>query len=221
MATAEVIPRERRFLLRGVGWRTYVSLREAPENYQVRMTYHRGDLEIMSPSKSHELFAALLGRFIDAWTEELDIDIQSCRTVTFSREDLECGLEPDNCYYVQNEPLVRNKTELDLAADPPPDLAVEVELTRKAVCKMPLYAAFGVPEVWRYDGLNLQVFQRDPQGEYVERDTSRVLPEFPLDEVERLLGLVAKDRETALVRSFRNWVRQHIEAARRDQGSAN
>ncbi len=113
MAMAEVISRERQFLRRGVGWQTYVSLREAPENHHVRMTYHRGDLEIMSPSKSHGLFAALIGRFIDVWPEELDIDIQSCRTVTFSREDLESGLEPDNCYHVQNEPLVRNKTEFD------------------------------------------------------------------------------------------------------------
>ncbi len=181
------------------------------------MTYDQGDLEIMSPSAWHEQLAIRIGNLIMVWTSELGIEVKSCRTMTFKRNDLKSGLEPDNCYYVRNEPLVWDKTELDLASDPPPDLAIEIELTRSALGKMPLYAAFGVPELWRYDGSTLEVFELDQQGQFVRRDTSRVLPHFPIAEAERLLGQVGKDHETAMVRSFQDWVRRHVEAGKGDQ----
>jgi Uma2 family endonuclease len=145
-------------LLQGVPWQTYVSLRDLPEDYHIRMTYDRGALEIMSPSHSHERLAYLIGRLIDTWTDELAIDVQSCRTMTFRREDLQRGLEPDNCYYVASEPLVRGKTGIDLALDPPPDLAIEVDLGGGAIDKLALYAAFKVPEVWRFDGQSLEFY---------------------------------------------------------------
>ena len=94
----------------------------------------------------------LIGLLLHAWTLERDIDIQSCRTVTFKREDLQRGLEPDNCYYVANEARVRSKTELDLTLDPPPDLAIEIDLGGGRMRKLAIYAAFGVPEVWWFDG---------------------------------------------------------------------
>ena len=210
MATAEKARAEKTFLLYGIPWQTYVALRELPDNYNVRMTYDGGVLEMMSPSKLHEQLSHLVGRLIDAWTEELDIDIQGCRSMTFKRADLEKGFEPDNCYYVSSEPLVRQKTELDLAADPPPDLAVEIDVTRKSIAKMPLLAAFGVPEVWRYDGRNLQVFELTAEGEYVPRQSSPSFPGLPVAEVERVLRQMATASETALVRSFRQWVRREI-----------
>ena len=133
MATAEKAPAEQRFLLYGIPWQTYLALRDVPENYHVRMTYDGGVLEMMSPSKRHEKYAEMIGLLIHIWAMELHVGMESCRTMTFKREDLEKGLEPDNCYYVQNEPLVWQKDELDLAVDPPPDLAVEVELRRNAI----------------------------------------------------------------------------------------
>lgn len=210
MATAEKAPAEQRFLLHGITWQTYLELRDAPENYHVRMTYDRGSLEMMSPSKRHEQFGYFLGRLIDAWSEEAGVDIQGCGTMTCSREDLEKGFEPDRCYYVANEARMRDKPELDLATDPPPDLAVEIDVTRKSIAKMPLYAAFGVPEVWRYDGRSLLVFELSAEGQYVPRPSSRSFPRLPLAEVERVLRRMGTASETALVRSFRAWVRKEV-----------
>lgn len=210
MAIAESIYKEQRFLLPGVAWQTYLALREQSENEHVRMTYDRGVLEMMTPSKRHEQFGYLIGRLIDIWTEELEIDVQSCRTVTFRREDLQRSLEPDNCYYIAHEPLVRDKAELDLSTDPPPDLAVEIDLGASITDKMPLYAAFKVPEVWRYDGQKLQFYVLDTQGNYLASQFSYNFPQLPQAEIEKVLQKVGSTSDTALVRSFRKWVRTKI-----------
>jgi Uma2 family endonuclease len=203
--SAQSVPAERRFLLEGIPWETYLSLRESPENDHVRMTYDQGDLEIMSPSQRHEQYAYLIGRLIDVWTEEHDIDLGACRTMTFQRADLQKGLEPDNCYYLENEPVVRGK-EIDLAVDPPPDLALEVETTRGWVGKLPLYAAFGVPEVWHYRRGILTILRLGADGCYAPADASGALPGFPMSEAMRLLSRLDED-DTALVRTFRKGLR--------------
>jgi Uma2 family endonuclease len=210
MATAEFVQTEPRFLLHGVPWREYTALRELPENRHVRMTYDRGDLEMMSPSKWHEQLSYLIGRLIDAWTEELGIDVQSCRTVTFRREDLQRGLEPDNCYYIAHEPQVRRKKELDLSLDPPPDLAVEIDVTASAIEKMPVYEAYGVPELWRFDGEALQIHVLGADGRYASRQASVAFPQLPPAEIARVLQQLGTASDTTLVRSFRKWVRTVI-----------
>lgn len=210
MATVEQVRAERCFGLHGVSWQTYLELRMSPQNEHVRMTYDRGKLKMMSPSKTHEQLASLIARLIEVWTEEIGIDIQSCRTVTFQREDLERGLEPDNCYYVANEPLARSKSELDLAADPPPDLAIEIDLTGDMMDKLTLYAAFCVPEVWRFDGRDLQVFVLAEDGQYQQRVDSLSFPSLPPAEIESVLRKLGTASETALVRSFRQWVQGRL-----------
>lgn len=210
MITVESSQAEQRFLVPGVSWQTYLALREQSENEHVRMTYDRGVLEMMTPSKRHEQFGYLIGRLIDAWTEELGIDVQSCRTVTFKREDIQRGLEPDNCYYIAHELTVRNKTDLDLSVDPPPDLAVEIDLGPSMTDKMVLYAAFKVPEVWRYDGQTLTIHVLDAEGKYFSSPSSTIFPQLPLAEIEKVLQAVGSTSDTALVRSFRNWVRKKI-----------
>jgi len=200
---------ESRFLLHGVPWDVYVLLRDAPENYHVRMTYTRGTLEMMSPSRPHERFSKMIGRLIETWAEELDIPIQGCQTTTLRRQDLEHGLEPDQCYYVEHEALVRANTDLNLAKDPPPDLALEVDLSGSASDKPSLYATFGVPELWRYDGRSLRVLRLGPGGQYVETQASESLPGFPLKEAQRVLQQLGTASDTALVKSFREWVRSN------------
>jgi Uma2 family endonuclease len=210
MSTLECVGAEQRSWLHGISWQTYLNLRDLPENEHIRMTYSRGELEIMSPSKTHEQYAYLMSRLIDVWTEEMNIDIQSCRTVTFKREDLQHGLEPDNCFYVANEALVRSKRELDLGIDPPPDLAIEVDLGGGAMNKLPMYAAFGVPEVWRFDGRTLRVFALASDGRYQQRPSSVSFPALPLAEIEKVLAKLGTASDTALVRSFRRWVLTQI-----------
>src|SRR5687768_13794599 len=111
---------ERPLLLRGVSWETYQALRAPQENNHLRMTYDRGALEIMSPSRKHEEVSYLTGRMIDQWTLLQDIDIAGGRNTTFSRHDLERGLEPDNCYWITRAEDVYDREEIDLRVDPPP-----------------------------------------------------------------------------------------------------
>ncbi len=210
MAIAEQALSGQRVVLHGVPWATYVALRDVPQSRNVRMTYNRGELEMISPSKRHEVCAHLLGRLIEAWSEELHIDIQSCRAMTCRREDLERGFEPDNSYYVKHEPQVWQKMELDLSVDPPPDLAIEIDLSGETFKKMPLCAAFGVPELWRYDGQTLEVYELNSAGQYEPRPSSASFPRLPLSEVQRLMGQVGDVRENMLIRSFRTWIREHV-----------
>jgi Uma2 family endonuclease len=207
MATVE-LPAEQRFVFRDADWQTYQAFLEALGDRPVRLTYDRGRLELMTLSHGHERCSNLLGRFIEALTEELDMPAQSGGSTTFNREDLDRGLEPDQCYYLENEPKVRDKHEIDLSVDPPPDLAVEVDISRSSLNRMGIYAALGVPEIWRYDGETLQVYQLGPDGEYVQATRSRHFPFLPLEEVTAFLRRRTEMSETSLVRTFRAWVRE-------------
>jgi len=207
MATVSPSQSETRTVLYGVSWDSYNDMREEPDNYHLHMTYNEGTLEIMSPSARHEGLAYFIGLIVSAWTEELDVPIRSVRELTCKRADLKKGLEPDNCYYVQNEPQMWDKEEVDLAVDPPPDLAIEVEISRSSVEKMPIYAALGVGELWRYDGQILRIYGL-VEGQYQSRETSACFPAFPVAKAEEVLRQLGKVRETTLIRGFRKWVRE-------------
>jgi len=81
----------------------------------------------MTPLYEHENPKIQFDRFIFALAEELEIEIKSAGSITLKREDVNRGIEPDNCYYIQTEPTVRGRQELDLETDPPPDLAIEID----------------------------------------------------------------------------------------------
>ena len=187
---------ESRRVLHGVSWKLYRKLRKMPENYNIRMTYDRGELEIMSPSPLHEGIATLLGNLITVWTLELEIPIRSCRTMTIRRAALNRGFEPDNCYYVQHEPQMWDKKKLNFKIDPPPDLAIEVEVTRKLWQEAEIYAAFRVPELWCWSGNSLKVFELSQDGEYVARETSICFPDFPIAKVEEIVRQLGTMHET-------------------------
>lgn len=213
MATVETTPSKKLLavehtVLRGVPWHTYAELRELPENYHIRMTYDRGTLEIMSPSPKHERGSSIIARLIDVWTEELNIGILSLGEMTCSREDIERSFEPDKCYYVQNEPRMWDKMEIDLTVDPPPDLAIEVDISRSSIDKLAIYAAFAVPELWRLDRRRLQVYEF-VEGEYRPRESSLCFPQLPVAEVQRVLNQIGRVPETELIRGFRAWVRKN------------
>ncbi len=193
-------------LLNNVGWELYQALRDEAENRHVRMTYDQGMLEMMSPSKQHERVAYLLGRFIDVWTEERNIAVQSCRTTTFRRDDQQRALEPDNCYYIRHESRVRDREQLDLSIDPPPDLAIEIDVTSPSVNRLSIYAAIGVPEVWRWrqEGINVYELQGDA---YQLRAGSGALPGFPINEAAATLARRLQSDDNTLTKSFRSFVR--------------
>jgi len=197
-------------VIHGVSWQTYESLLRDIGEQHVFLTYDRGELEIMAPSNFHERYKKIISRIIEALTEELNIPIVSGGNTTFRREDLERGLEPDECYYVQHEPQMRNKWKIDLTQDPPPDLAIEMNYTHHALDRESIYAALGVPELWRYDGKRFEVLLLGPGGSYESSTRSIAFPFLPLDEVERFVLLSSSTPETTLIRSFRAWVKQNI-----------
>lgn len=197
-------------VLRGVSWSTYQGLiRDLESEPGKRLTYDQGTLEIMVPLPPHEDYKKRIGRMVEATTEELAIEVRSLGSTTWSREDLQKGLEPDQCYYIQNERLVRGKADIDLSQDPPPDLAIEVDNTRSSINRMTIYAALGVPEVWRFDGESLTIY-RLVGGEYAPQEQSEVLPLLQRGDILRFLRASQTMGETSWVREFRQWVRAKL-----------
>jgi Uma2 family endonuclease len=195
-----------------VPWRTYERLLRIFDDRHLRITYDRGALEIMTLSPEHERFKSLLGYFIIILIEELGWNIASFGSMTMKRRRRQRGLEPDQCYWIQNELLVRSRDDIDLRRDPPPDLAVEIDWTRSALNRLGVYAAMRVPEVWQYDGQSLRVQLLGPDGQYAEGAQSRAFPFLPVAEVARILSFRGTMSEMELLRTFRAWVRQHIAA---------
>jgi Uma2 family endonuclease len=198
------------FLLKNISWQTYECLlKDFEQQPGYRLTYDRGLLEIMTPLAPHESNKKILGRLLEALTEELNIEIRSLGSLTCKRQDLVRGLEPDQCYYIQNEAVVRNLEEIDLNQNPSPDLAIEIDITSSSINRLDIYAALGVPEVWRYNGSRLIFYQLEAAN-YKECEFSPTFPQVKSSEILRFLELRKTTGETSLIRLFREWVNTGI-----------
>ncbi len=193
-------------VMHGVSWDAYVCSRAASENDGLRLTYSDGMMEIMSPSHGHERVSHLLGRFVDEWTIACGIDVCNGRSTTFQRADLGRGLEPDNCYWIESESRIRTRDQIDLTIDPPPDLAIEVEVTKRVVPRLPIYQALQVGELWRWRNEGMEVLILDPRTGYVVVSQSRALPGFPIEAVCELIAKRHQLPDTALIRTFRTLI---------------
>jgi Uma2 family endonuclease len=203
-------PAEQRFLLWAVDWQSYRAISEALTGHHVHLAYDRGRLEFMTISRSHANYGRLLGRFIFVLAEEFRMPISSCGDMTCDREDLERGLELDECFYLRHEPLIRDKEAIDLTADPPPDLGVEIEITRSFVSRLSICEALGIPEVWRFNGETVRAYHRRGEGQYVESDRSLHFPFLIVQEMVPFLHKRTQMDEVRLVQLFRDWVRKEI-----------
>jgi Uma2 family endonuclease len=202
---------EQRLLLHNMSWQSYENfLKEFDERPTVRLTYDRGNLEIITLGLEHQSYNYFLGRLVEALTDELEVDIKGGRSTTFKREDLERGLEPDECYWIQNEPRMRGKREFDPLLDPPPDLVLEIDITSSSINRIKIYEAMKVPEVWQFNGESLRVYQLGPNGKYKLCERSRLFPSLPLAEVMPFLRASDTQSESKVLRSFRAWVREYI-----------
>jgi Uma2 family endonuclease len=201
---------EQRIVLRNISWETFETLlKETGEDRGSRFVYDCGTLEIMTPLYEHENPKIQFDRFIFALAEEVDIGLKSAGSMTLKRKSVKQGIEPDNCYYIQTEPIVRDKQELDLKTDPPPDLAIEIDITSSSVNKSSIYAALGVLEIWRYNGRVLK-FYHLVDGEYIECEFSIAFPLVSVTEISRFIEQRKTMGEIALVKSFRAWIRDKI-----------
>ncbi|MEH1931071.1 Uma2 family endonuclease [Nostoc sp.] len=203
-------PAEQRTVLHNVSWETFEALlRDTGEYRGSRFAYDCGVLEIMTPLFEHENPKIQFDRLIFALAVELKIKIRSAGSTTLKRQPITRGIEPDSCYYIQNEPLIRGKQELDLRTDPAPDLAVEIDITSSSVNKFNIYAALGVGELWRYNGEVLKFYQL-VASEYIEIKSSIAFPLISVSEMNRFIQQSKTMDEIDLVQSFSTWVRRKI-----------
>ncbi|MBV8318017.1 MAG: Uma2 family endonuclease [Planctomycetaceae bacterium] len=202
---------DQRFLLRDVGWEGYETMLKLVGDRRIRITYDRGDLELMSPSLEHEKFRDLLGVFIRHIAFGLRIPCRGAGSTTWRRRAKDRGLEADTCFYLASFPHVRGKESIDLNVDPPPDLAIEVEISRSALDRMGIYAALGVPEVWRFDGEALRIEQLQADGTYAAATSSRSFPLLTPEEVVRWVRLAeAIEDETEWLGQLQAWIRDEL-----------
>ncbi|NEP63593.1 MAG: Uma2 family endonuclease, partial [Symploca sp. SIO2G7] len=159
-------------ILEGISWNTFhTMLQEMGDHRAAKLAYDSGILEITMPSSLHEIINRLLDRIIVALTEELNLKIKAYGSTTLTREDLEKGIEPDSCYYIQKADQILSR-KLDLAITPPPDLAVEVDITSFSQRRFSIYRQLQIPEVWRYTQKNGVIIYRYSQDSYIECDVS-------------------------------------------------
>lgn len=203
------IPRKQRFVMTGEPWRTYTRcLKLFEERRSVRITYDRGVLEVVTLTYEHEREAHVLAFLILAWAEERQVVLRGGGSTTFKRRDLLRGLEPDQCYWIANQAQVRGLTRIDLTRDPPPDLVLEIDVTHSSVPRMPIYAALGVPEVWRPHGTTLSMHLLQADGAYASIPVSQALPPLAPNDLAPFLTLSNPLDDIAVLRQFRAWVRQ-------------
>jgi Uma2 family endonuclease len=198
---------ENRVLLHGVSWETFERLLEdVGDRRKTLFNYINGTLEIMSPLSLHEgsnrFIEALLGVFVD----ELEIDMRRLGSLLMKIPELKVGGEPDSCYYVKNEMTIREKENVIVGQDPPPDLILEVDITNPSDRRLPIYALLGVPEVWLYDGYSLE-FLALQNGEYMAIENSLSFPTLPAAIIVEYVQKRSLLGESKTLKEFRGWVR--------------
>ncbi len=195
--------------LSGISWQTYQILLTELSDRRLRLTYNCGFLEIMAPSPEHEIYKKLLSRFVETIAEELKISIYPLGSTTFSRPDLSSGLEPDECFYIQHQAAVKGKKKIDLTHDPPPDLAIEIDMNCSAKNRLEVFANIGVPEIWRFDGLSLTIY-RLQNKKYIPSKQSLIFRTLPIEKIDYFLLEAGVVDYLELIHSFRRWLKNQI-----------
>jgi Uma2 family endonuclease len=199
---------EHRVVLHNVSWETYERLLAEHSNCSSpRFTFDHGELEIVTLSAEHERADQRIADLAKALADAMDLEIEALGSTTFKRQELERGFEPDSCFYVQNFERVRGKDRIDLAVDPPPDLVVEVDITSPSISKLPMFAEFGVPEVWRFDGERLSML-RLRRGTYEEVGTSEVFPGVSAQSISQFIVQGKALGGTGWLRLARAWAQE-------------
>lgn len=175
-----------RVILNDVSWRLYTHLlSEVGESPGTRITYDGGRLQIMVVSAGHDNPNRTIAEIVSFACLETGIDYCPLGSTTFKREDLLKGFAPDSCFYFANAELVRGLEEIDLAIHPPPELVIEIDITSDSMNKLPIFAAVGVAEVWRYSRSQVEIFVLDGNA-YRSAGRSAVLPALTAMDISQL-----------------------------------
>ncbi|MGK7875344.1 MAG: Uma2 family endonuclease [Xenococcaceae cyanobacterium] len=204
------IPPGQRLELQDVSWQEFEAiLEELGEHRGTRLAYSKGTLEIVAPLPEHEVSKELIGDMAKILLDEFEINYECFGSTTFKRQDMKHGIEPDNCFYIQNYERMIGRDRIDLSVDPPPDLAIEIDVTSKT--QLDAYEGLGVRELWRYENRSLRIDVLE-EGKYVESSSSPTFPGLPISAVisEYVKQSRSVGRSLAL-RGFRKWIRTQIQ----------
>lgn len=202
-------------VLPSVSWATYDQfVRETTDRLRnPRFYYEKGSLLVMPVGPEHEYDNRLIASLAEILAEEFHINFCNLGSTTYQREDLERGFEPDSCFYFANEPKVRGLKRLDMTIHPAPDLVIEVDITSLSVARQSIFAAFGVPEIWRYDGLKMQ-FLKLTGKTYKPITHSLALPLVTAEKLTEFIAASATLPRLEWVSRVREWAREAISTAR-------
>ncbi len=196
-------------LIGDVSWQQFEDiLADLGEHRSAKISYSHGYLEIMVPLPEHEKAKEIIGDIIKILLDRLAIDYDALGSTTLKNEKMTQAVEPDACFYIQNQALVIGKNRLDLNLDPPPDLAIEIDLTSRTPLEN--YQILGIPELWRYgkQGLQIDVLQ---DGKYVRSGFSPTFPDLPIvNSINRYVELSKVVGSSQAIRDFKQWVKDHL-----------
>ena len=203
---------EQRIVLPCVSWETYERImREHEDRIAPRFTYDNGELEIYLPTRKHEKTAEVLSDIVKIITEERGVEILSLRSTTYKKNNpKQRGVEPDGCFYVQSYEQVFGIEEFDLLKFPP-DLVIEVDVTSPSINRFPIYADFGVPEIWRYSNEKVEIFELQKNGEYIQVSESLALPKLTSEVLTEFLSLSQHEPRFVWLKKVREWARNNGE----------
>jgi len=198
--------------LSAVSWEDYLAFQELFDRQRgYRLAYDGGALEIMSPTLSHDDDSRFLGDLVRMAARAADLPTRRGGSVTMRSELALKGVEPDDCLWIQNAERIAGVTDLDLQRDPPPDLSIEVDVSHSYLKRFSIYAALGIPELWRLEKKSLTFSLLDESGTYNKSPVSRTLPEL---RPEHLLPFVVQARNAVdqgeVLDRFRHWYREFL-----------
>ena len=170
--------------IHNLSWQDFEQLlAELGEQRNTRIAYYRGTLEIMSPLALHERPHRIIADIVKAILDAQERDWEDFGSTTLKQPEV-AGVEPDSCLYIQNAGRVRGCTDMDLAVYPPPDLAIESDVTSKTT--LDAYESLRVPEVWIYRNRQLKIYSLQ-NGDYTESSVSHIFPNLTMFDMFDLL----------------------------------
>ena len=199
---------DRRVVLEDVTWQTYQALLKDLGNHRAsRLAYDQGILEITVPSDLHEFISRILEAMVRALTEELHMRLRGYGSTTLNREDIQRGIEPDSCFYIQNVDRILGR-KLNFETDPPPDLAIEVDITSSSRRRFGIYLQLKILEVWRYTEQRGVIIYQLQNGEYVECEFSPTFPMVSGAVLMQFLQMAQTEDDNGIIRALRQWIRE-------------
>lgn len=197
-----------KLILQTISWEFYERILKEYENSNaLHFAYDDGFLEVEVPLLKHERPTEILRDLITAICFDKEIDYINAGSTTFRQRRKAKGVEPDTCFYIQNESKIRGKTEIDLSVDPPPDLVIEVDITSPSLNKMPIYAALGVPEVWLFKGDKVEFNKLFGDFYRVEKN-SAVFPKLSSEKATEFLQIGLNESSSKWLKAVREWINE-------------